>query len=361
MFEMKDTIYVLHERGTVSHFIALETFAKANSKTIRYREFSIFRFLAKSLVKFDYNLLIKQLINIYFLTTLLFTKNKTLVLGIAPFDWRLILLSQILKKHRVFYFTSWTRWDGAFYPKKKLGKFGFVHKRWKFFLENSIKGVFSVTQTGLSSLKANYNIKTPTAVVNHSFIPLDFHQKGDNNFSERETVKLLYVGRLIEEKGIKELLMLATVLDSTKYTLTIVGAGPLERLVESYQKKHSNINYEGFVTSREELYRIYNNHDILLLFSKKTNYWEELFGMVIIEAMSQGLIVISTDHSGPKEIIKNNVNGFLVPDDYDLVENSKEILLKTIKSFDVLKRNAKFTSKQYLPSKLSERWGAILK
>ena len=40
--------------------------------------------------------------------------------------------------------------------------------------------------------------------------------------------------------------------------------------------------------------------------------WNEPFGLVMIEALSCGTPVVAYPHGGPKEIVKNGVNGFLV-------------------------------------------------
>lgn len=355
---MRKAIYVLHERGAKSHFIALEAYAKTNNTTIIFREFSVVRFLLKSIFKLDYALFVKQILNLQFLTALFFTNKKKIVLGIAPCDWRLVILKTILKNHEVFYFTSWTRWDGSFFPKEKLKNLVFIKDNWRCFLEKDVKGIFCVTATALKSLNDNYNLKCPLSVVNHSFEPIIKEDRV--NRTNYDITKLIYVGRLIKEKGIIDLMELVSQLDSEKFSLTIVGNGELSSLVKSYTDKYSNINYVGFISSRKELFNLYKSHDVQLLFSRQSNNWEELFGMVIVEAMSQGVITISTSHSGPKEIIDDTINGFLVPDDKYIVQNVKNILLNKIGNLGSLKENAKLKSNQYLPKQLSLKWSDIL-
>jgi len=43
----------------------------------------------------------------------------------------------------------------------------------------------------------------------------------------------------------------------------------------------------------------------------KYRYREELFGISIIEGMACGCVPLTTDHSGPKEIITSGINGFI--------------------------------------------------
>jgi glycosyltransferase involved in cell wall biosynthesis len=60
--------------------------------------------------------------------------------------------------------------------------------------------------------------------------------------------------------------------------------------------------------SREELWRTYASHDILLMLS-----WGEPFGMVTIEAMGMGCVPVACDvPSGSREIIENGISGILV-------------------------------------------------
>ncbi|WP_169311402.1 glycosyltransferase [Cellulophaga algicola] len=311
----------------------------------------------KSIFRLDYNLFIKQIKNIIFLISLSFTSKRTVIVGIAPLDWRMVFLRFLLKGHRVFYFTSWSDWSGKYYPKKKLNSCHFIRKTWRKFLEEDITGVFSVTNTGLKSLTKHYKIKVSTSVVYHSYKKLETHAI-PTEFSDK--IKLIYVGRLVKEKGIKELIELIKKLDPTKFSLTIVGAGELKPLVEKNAKEISNIEYKGFISSKKDLWKLFHAHDVQLLFSRKSDRWEELFGMVIIEAMANGVITISTNHSGPKEIIDHNINGFIIPDDSSLIENTKEILENKLSNLEYLKEQAEIKAVKYSAKNISFKWKSLL-
>ena len=47
------------------------------------------------------------------------------------------------------------------------------------------------------------------------------------------------------------------------------------------------------------------SHDILLSLSQRTSTWQELFGLVIAEALATGCGVIASDHIGPRAILKD--------------------------------------------------------
>jgi glycosyltransferase involved in cell wall biosynthesis len=66
------------------------------------------------------------------------------------------------------------------------------------------------------------------------------------------------------------------------------------------------------VSDNERLADIYRNADLLVLPSHRHGVWEELFGIVLIEAMACETPVVATDCVGPSEIIEDGTNGFLI-------------------------------------------------
>jgi glycosyltransferase involved in cell wall biosynthesis len=129
--------------------------------------------------------------------------------------------------------------------------------------------------------------------------------------------KVLFVGRLVPGKGV-EYLLKAFARASAEIDgagLIIIGDGPQRTRLEklSIDMKLSNVIFLGFV-SRDKIAPYYLVSDILVLPSFKTRTHEE-WGLVVNEAMSVGKPVIVTESVGCSyELVKNYVNGLIVPD-----------------------------------------------
>lgn len=67
--------------------------------------------------------------------------------------------------------------------------------------------------------------------------------------------------------------------------------------------------------------------DVFLLTSD-----EEGFGLVILEAMSLGKIVVSTRCGGPEDIIEDKINGFLTGFDYKEIATKINFILENFES-----------------------------
>ena len=102
--------------------------------------------------------------------------------------------------------------------------------------------------------------------------------------------RLLFAGRLAEEKNILKILELAQ--RAPDFNITIVGDGPLREAVESEATRLSNLKYLGWV-DRKSLVSVVDDHDVLLLPSTV-----ESFGTVALEAMARGRLVAVTRGCG---------------------------------------------------------------
>lgn len=129
------------------------------------------------------------------------------------------------------------------------------------------------------------------------------------------TIKLLFVGRLANQKNIP--LMLKTIETYTKHyskgvTLNIVGSGELRKQVEKtiLEKDLKNIVKMNGALFGSDLESKYSQADIFILTSN-----QESFGLVLIEAMTKGLPIVSVDILAVKNVVINGKNGFLCPED----------------------------------------------
>lgn len=351
MLDTQNKVYIFHKNGANSHYLGLNHLLDKKGMILEYREFSIISKVIKAILTLNANLFKKQLINFCFIINLVLTKNKKIVLGIAPFDSKLKLLLRILQNHKVFYHTSWTYWDKSFHPKQKNNS-AKVYQTWCEFLEKKCNHLFAVTQQSKNQLLKNYNISNKKiSVVYHS---LDGVFKNEFK-TNKKSLSFIYFGRLVPQKGLKELVNYFEKQENA--ILTIVGDGKEKHLITSIADTNNSIRWIPHISNKQKLAQLLNTQQYLVLNSIRTQKWEELFGMAIIEAMSQGVIPIATNHSGPKEIITEDVG--LLTEEGEITLAISKLINKT--NFDVsMSNNAKLEAKKYYEESIAQRWQPIL-
>ena len=124
---------------------------------------------------------------------------------------------------------------------------------------------------------------------------------------------LTYTGTIEPRKGLIYLLQsLKKIQDNNiKYTLNIIGKVIHERYYNSLKdyanENDLNVNFLGFI-DLEEKNRILAETDIFVFPSLL-----EGFGMVLVEAQVYGLPIVSFDNSAMPFTVKNDINGYTVP------------------------------------------------
>jgi glycosyltransferase involved in cell wall biosynthesis len=121
---------------------------------------------------------------------------------------------------------------------------------------------------------------------------------------------VLYVGQLIERKNVKTLIKAYSKLkDELDVALLIVGDGPQKNELKNLciEDNINDVFFVGF-KQREELPQYYVMSDLFVLPST-----QEVWGLVLNEAMASGLPVITTNKVGASvDLIKNGENGYVV-------------------------------------------------
>jgi len=351
-----DKIYVIAEQINKNYYVALEELAREKKTTIKYSRFSKFLLIRNvfSSKKIHFEFAIVDLIILIYL--LFFSKKgKTIIFSIAPFDYRLIFLNRLAYRHQVFYHHSWPYWDGSSYPRKKFAKRQLTQVSWKRFLERQVKGIFIGTEKAKTSLIENYQISVPISVVYHA---LPEYLVASYPTLRKDKIRFLFVGRLIKAKGLEILLKLIDQLPEDQFEFGFIGKGHYESTLIQIEKQRHNVKYYGFLEDKSELYRAMADYDFLLLPSLRKYNFEELFGIVLIEAMRLGVIPIATNHAGPSEIIQNGKNGFLIED----IQAEKDLfqivstLRESEKDMGYLQKNAIARSGDFLLSEIQKRW-----
>lgn len=118
---------------------------------------------------------------------------------------------------------------------------------------------------------------------------------------------VLFVGRLIEIKGIRVIISAAKEVNK-KINFVIVGDGPLADDLRKECKSFSNIHFVGRV-SEEYLNLYYRSSDIFVIPSQ----YEECFGKVIIEALYCGTPVIGSNKGAIPDVISEKVGRVIEP------------------------------------------------
>ncbi|HRY36480.1 MAG TPA: glycosyltransferase [Candidatus Magasanikbacteria bacterium] len=139
--------------------------------------------------------------------------------------------------------------------------------------------------------------------------------------------KILYLGRLHQEKGIRY--FMESLLLLRDYPVIIAGNGPEEKWVEEFIKKNNlkNVEMAGWVADNkwEEIIKQAKVVVVPSLFYENCS-------ISILEALGYGRLVVATDRGGNRELVIDGKTGFLVSP-----ENSTELAAGIKKAFSLSK------------------------
>ncbi|CAD0163183.1 glycosyltransferase family 4 protein [Streptococcus thermophilus] len=146
----------------------------------------------------------------------------------------------------------------------------------------------------------------PNSFVKTIHNPCMFENTSNYCFSNKT---FLALGRLTQQKGFSMLLESWALVEKQlpDWNLIIAGSGELEESLLT-QKNNLGLTQVSFPGHIKDVGRLYRNASAYVLSSVY-----EGFPMVILEAQSYALPVIAYDcKTGPKDLVLDNVNGFLV-------------------------------------------------
>jgi len=173
------------------------------------------------------------------------------------------------------------------------------------------------------------------------------HESGSIFPFDRLKPVVLYTGRISKEKGVLELpgiiSMIRTVFPEVQ--LVVAGTGPAE---EELKKALPEAFYLGWV-GQEYLQALYMASDILVLPSRF-----DTFSCVVLEALSCGLPVVAYNTKGPKDILEDSVNGYLVETDEEMAGKVVRFFLDPDTQID-MKQAAFLRAEAYQSEKIMNR------
>jgi glycogen synthase len=171
---------------------------------------------------------------------------------------------------------------------------------------------------------------------------------------------LVFLGRLDRLKGADDLIDALGILKRNGYqvTLTIVGEGPMRELLEAKARKLGLSDWIDFAGERkpgEGLTSLLNRHKVLVVPSR----WEEPFGIVALEGIASGCVVIGSHGGGLPEAI--GPCGITFPNgDAMTLASSIQTLLSRSGMLEGYQANAKVHLAAHRPSAVARRYLQLL-
>lgn len=185
-----------------------------------------------------------------------------------------------------------------------------------------------------------------------------------NYFGQGDKKVVLFVGRLVEIKGVTYLIEAMRQVDAK---LVIVGDGPLrqelEKQADEINKSESEekIKFLG-AKAHDDLKEIYTSADVLCCPSVTAKDGaREGFGLIILEAMASGLPVIASKTGGITEVVHNMQNGILVKEKNSAeIRNAVKVLFENKDLYYKIIENGHATARNNDYRNISQKYCSIL-
>ena len=291
-------------------------------------------------------------------------ENDVLRLGVLPIIFRLLK-----EQYDVIHFINTQRFQIIIFTIKQFLKAKFV---------SSFHGLFK-NETKLTNLKRsfldlwiekmaisksdffifpskflldlfnkNYNLSKDKCIVIHNGVSEIFYNKR-NHFETKKIYNFVYYHSF--GKGLNDFLSKISPKFVSAFRIFVIGK---EEKLGTFNK-----NIQIFFVppmTRDLLLEFLSDKDFVI----KSSVFDA-FPTIAIECMTMGIIPIVSEHSGIKEIINNNINGFIYKDDDENLSSLLREIFDGKFNLDVISTNASKIYKQLNWGKISKQYLSIYK
>lgn len=315
--------------------------APSSYNNLLFKFWIIFNFIIKNLSKFDFYYSgvvgLKSILWFLKLDVSYFSENSSLH---AQFATQASLVSILVKK----YYNDMPEFSFTFHAHDI-----FFNNRWLSLMLKNCRLAFSISKFNIDYVNNNYirsdNIVLSRLGVLRNNISIDDYSKTNQEF------KIGFLSWFVEKKGIIYLLEAYHKLIYAGYSeikLILAGDGPLLKSIKTYIEEpeiKNNIRLIGKVKGAEKE-KFFRNLDLFILPSISLSNDQDGIPVVLMEAISYGLPIVSTRVSGIPEICIHNYNGLLINE-----RNPQEIYESIITLYENESLRKKFSKNSLNKSK----------
>jgi len=176
--------------------------------------------------------------------------------------------------------------------------------------ENSAEAVLVITPRLRRLLLSDGVEENRVHLIPPGVNPSLFEGPFEDPFSDVGKPRVLFVGRLAPQKGVRALVAAAALIENPSAQVLLVGDGPERRALEREARRigaGDRVRFLGFF-SHDRLPAAMAHADVLVL----PSVYEEL-GTVLLEAMYAGLPIVASKTGGIPDVVEDGVSGLLVP------------------------------------------------
>lgn len=206
-----------------------------------------------------------------------------------------------------------------YYGFRLLENLGWTYLRW--FHNRSLLTLAPTDNVAKELLKKGFReVDIWSRGINlELFSPKRYNTELRQKIAQKDEPILLFVGRLVKEKNLEDLVIASQILKSwkKKFKLLIVGDGPMRTELE---KKLPDAHFTGYQHG-QNLAKLYATSDVFV-FPSTT----ETFGNVVLEAFASGLPVVCVNKGGVVDLVKDEKTG-LIAEPYNPYSIAKNTLL----------------------------------
>jgi glycosyltransferase involved in cell wall biosynthesis len=137
----------------------------------------------------------------------------------------------------------------------------------------------------------------------------NYYNQGSRIRKPEKCLRIVSVGNLVEKKNHKLLIDIAALLKSRKidFTIDIFGFGVL---LDALKEECVRLNVANEVIFHGSVGNIHERLKQADIYVHPATY--EPFGLVLLEAMANGLPIIAMDGQGNRELIQDGINGYMI-------------------------------------------------